>query len=363
LQRELTSNLVIEAAYVGNRGAWFRADGLVNYNAISNERLRAFGLDLNSAADRTLLTSRIDSPLAQERGCRAPYAGFPASQTVAQSLRPYPQFLNVPSLWAPLGNTWYDSLQMKLTKRYSYGLDFSVAYTWSKTLGTVEDQDGTIVPANDVFNRRNQKTLSRSDQPHVLVVAYNYQTPAFSQNRVLRAVTGGWSLGGILRYASGFPIRVPQAQNALNSLIYQSTNANRVPGQPLFLKDFNCHCIDPFKDFILNPNAWTDPAPGQWGTAAAYYSDYRQQRRYDEQMSIGKTFRMGERGTSLSLRAEFFNIFNRTYVDNPESTNAGATQRTGANGVTISGFGRINPNNFPGDYRPRSGQIVARFQF
>lgn len=363
LQRELSRDLVIEAAYVGNRGAWFRGDGLINYNAISNERLRSFGLDLSRAEDRTLLTSRIDSPLAQQRGFRAPYAGFPASQTVAQAIRPYPQFLNVPSLWAPLGNSWYDSLQMKLTKRYSYGLDFSVAYTWSKTLGTVEDQDGTVVPANDVFNRPNQKTISRSDQPHVLVTAFNYQTPAFSQNRALRALTGGWSIGGILRYASGLPIRVPQAQNALNSLIFQSTNANRVPGQPLFLKDPNCHCINPFKDFILNPAAWTDPAQGQWGTAAAYYSDYRQQRRYDEQMSIGKTFRFGERGTSLSFRAEFFNIFNRTYVDNPESGNALATQRAGSDGVTVSGFGRINPNSFPGDYRPRSGQIVARLQF
>ena len=39
------------------------------------------------------------------------------------------------------------------------------------------------------------------------------------------------------------------------------------------------------------------------------------------------------------------------------------SQRAGANGITVSGFGRINPNNFPGDYRPRSGQIGARFQF
>ena len=42
------------------------------------------------------------------------------------------------------------------------------------------------------------------------------------------------------------------------------------------------------------------------------------------------------------MRAEFFNVFNRTYLNNADSTNALATQATGANGQTISGFGRIN---------------------
>jgi hypothetical protein len=54
LQRELTRDLVVEAAYVGNRGSWFRGDGLINYNAISEERLSAFGLSLNNADDLTL---------------------------------------------------------------------------------------------------------------------------------------------------------------------------------------------------------------------------------------------------------------------------------------------------------------------
>ncbi len=364
LQRELTSSMIVEAAYVGNRGAWFRGDGLINYNANSEQRLRAFGLDINRAEDRTLLTSRLDSPLAAQRGFnRAPYQGFPLSSSVAQSLRPYPQYLNVGSMWAPLGNSWYDSLQVKLTKRFSHGLDFSAAYTWSKTLGTVEDQDGTVVPANDVFNRVNQKTLSRSDQPHAFVIGYNYETPRFTANKLIRGLVGGWTLGGILRYASGLPIRVPEAQNQLGSLVFQSTNVNRVPGEPLFLKNPNCHCIDPFKDFVFNPKAWSDAAPGQFGTAAAYYSDYRSQRRYDEQMSVGRTFAFGERGMSFSVRAEFFNIFNRTYLADPDRGNAFATQRVGADGNSISGFGRINAFNFPGDYRPRSGQLVARFRF
>ncbi len=207
-------------------------------------------------------------------------------------LRPYPQFSDVTSLWAPLGNSWYDSLQIKATKRYSHGLDFTAAYTYSKTLSTVEAHDGTIVPLNDVYNRPNLKTLSSSDQPHVFVVGFNYQTPKVGSNKFVKALVGDWTIGGILRYSSGFPIRVPQAQNAINSVLFRGgSNANRVANQPLFLKDPNCHCFDPNKEFILNPNAWSDPLPGEWGTAASYYSDYRTARRPDEQLSLGRVFR------------------------------------------------------------------------
>jgi hypothetical protein len=52
---------------------------------------------------------------------------------------------------------------------------------------------------------------------------------------------------------------------------------NRVEGQPLFLKDPNCHCINPRKDFVLNPAAWADPAPGQFGVSDPFYDDYRRQ--------------------------------------------------------------------------------------
>ena len=59
-----------------------------------------------------------------------------------QSLRPYPQYTNIPVYWAPLGKTWYDSLQMKATKRFSEGLAFVSTFTWSKSL-TMGAENGT----------------------------------------------------------------------------------------------------------------------------------------------------------------------------------------------------------------------------
>ena len=302
-----------------------------------------------------MLTSRLDSSLAQSRGFRAPYAGYPLSATVAQSLRPFPQFSsNINVYWAPLGNSWYDSAQVKVTKRYSHGLDFTSAFTWSKTLAR---PGGTV---NNVFNRANQRSIASFDQPVIFSVGYNYELPKIGSNKLVRSVIGGWTFGGILEYASGLPILSPTSQNNLASLLFQNTLMNRVPGTPLFTKDLNCHCIDPNKDFVLNPAAWTDAAAGTWGFAAPYYSDYRLERRPIEQMSLGRLFHIRERMSS-QVRAEFFNVFNRTYLSNPTATNPLATPLRNPAGVPTSGFGFINSTSLA--QPPRNGQLVARFQW
>ena len=168
----------------------------------------------------------------------------------------------------------------------------------------------------------------------------------------------------MLRYASGLPILVPYSNNNLNTLLLRQASTatfdNRVPGQPLFLKDLNCHCFNPNTNFVLNPAAWADPGAGQWGTAAPYYNDYRFQRRPDEEMSLGRSFRIRE-GMSLQIRGEFFNILNRTEMNNPTVNNAAATQALNSRGQTTSGFGYINIGSVA--FGPRSGQLVAQFHF
>jgi len=273
--------------------------------------------------------------------------------SLAQSLRPFPQFGNLAVTGAPIGNTWYDSLQTKVTKRYSYGLDLLATFTWQKELST-------LGPVNDVFNRANQKGISELSEPFIFVLALNYQTPAVGSTKWMRAALGGWTVGGIIRYASGLPIPVPASQNQLGTLLFQNTRMNRVSGQPLYLKDLNCGCIDANKEFALNRAAWSDPAPGQWGFSAPYYNDFRYARRPDEQLSIGRIFRIRER-INFQIRAEFFNAFNRTYLTDPNATNPLQTQNVNAQGVPVSGFGRIDTGSVFNP--PRNGQIVARLQF
>jgi hypothetical protein len=342
---------------------------LQNINAINPLSLVSRGLDITQSPTQTLLKSSITSPQAIAAGFRAPYPGFVG--TVAQALRPFPQFGSIGATWSPLGNTWYDALQLKATKRFSYGLQFQVSYAWSKNLATTEDGTGTVVPVNNVFDRPNQKTISMLDQPQLLTISYTYQIPAVGfvrKNWLTRAALADWTLGGILTYGSGLPIQSPVSNNGLSSLLFQSTFQNRVPGQALFLHNLNCGCYDPNTQLVLNPAAWTDAGAGQWGTAAAYYEDYRYQRRPLESMSLGKRFPIKERMV-FSIRVEFFNIFNRVIIPNPANSNAQAVTTYNSQGLLSGGFGYINTQTITSNNQnnalpaPRTGQIVARFDF
>lgn len=366
VQRELLRNLVVEGAYVGNRAVWLNSGGngaLAAPNVLSAERLSSFGLNLANAADRTLLTSRIDSAAVIARGFKVPYAGFAPSNTLAQALRPYPQFAaNLQPRNAALGDSWYDSLQTKITKRYSHGLDFTGAFTWQKELDLSSTPRATAsATGGDVNNRQLHKRLAASAQPKVLVIGFNYEVQKWSQNRTVNLLASGWTIGGLLRYSSGVVISVPTSSDSLGSQTFQGTVFNRVPGEPLYTKDLNCHCIDPNKDLVLNPKAWVDAAPGTFGASAGSFDDFRGQRFPDEQMSIGRTFHIGENKV-FSFRAEFFNVFNRTIMATagPTSTSPTASVTRNSAGDLTGGFGFINPANAQ---QPRNGQIVARFQF
>ena len=82
-----------------------------------------------------------------------------------------------PFLGPPLGKTWYDALQVKVTKRYSHGLDMQGSFTYGKeeSLGANSDTGYLGVPAttriNDVFNRDSNKQLSPFRQPIRLVIS------------------------------------------------------------------------------------------------------------------------------------------------------------------------------------------------
>jgi hypothetical protein len=378
-QREITTNTVVDLTYVGNRGAWWQAPGMLNLDANTPERLTAFGLDVTNPNDQTLLTSTFTQPAVTSR-FKIPYAGFPLSQTLAQALRPFPQFTTINVYWNPMGKTWYDALQLKLTQRFSRGLTATGSFSWSKamTIGTEigEPNPGTTGNAvvNNVFNRDQNKYISRYDQPLFFNLSLNYLTPRMGGNKILSTAVGNWNIGGFVQYASGFPLQVPNAQSSLNSYLFQGASyANRVPGQPLFTANLNCHCYDPNKTFVLNPNAWTNPATGKFGSSAAYYSDYRGQRRPMENMNIGRVFKIGGEGSkkTLNIRMEFSNIFNRSYWNDPAGlalTNAGLQQTFKTNGNTNAGFGQVVTTGVTAfgttaNLLPRQGSLVARFSF
>lgn len=371
IQREITRDLVFEASYVGNRGVWWQAPGLININAITPQILAAHNIDLSTTTGQKLLTSSVTSPSAVAAGITLPYAKFPTTQTVAQAIRPFPQFGTINAIQSPLGKTWYDSLQAKATKRLSHSLTFTSTFAWQKSLQ--EGVDSQTPPGgtlnNIVVNKANAKSISGFDQPFVFTVAGSYALPNLPSNKILAYALKDWQVGTLLQYASGLPIPTPLAANSstLNNQIFQQTLANRVANQPLYSvpgNDINCHCFDPQKTFVFNEQAWTSPLPGQFGSSAEYYSDFRYFRHPNENLNLGRTFRFKEQ-MSLNIRVEFNNVFNRTYLNNPQASGYTLAQSfSGKTGFTTPGFGYINPAIASNQFgQPRNGVIVARFQF
>ena len=104
-------------------------------------------------------------------------------QTLGQALRPYPQWNGIPPfLGPPMGDNWYDSLQIKGSKRFSHGLTAAVAYSWQKELTNGTNSNTSYVTPsapliNDVFNIGLNKQISGFSQPQTLTISFGYTTP------------------------------------------------------------------------------------------------------------------------------------------------------------------------------------------
>ena len=405
IQREITPNLVAEATYVGNRGVWWTAPELdaTDYNALQPSDLARFGLNINNAADRALLLEPINSPdvIARFPYLANPnnvYKGFPASQPLNQVLRLAPEFLGVPPfLGPPLGDTWYDALQTKITKRFSHGVSIQGSYTFSKNevLGTSAATQyftpGTPL-INDVYNRGSNKQLAQNTSPSLLVISGMYVTPNWKRNKFLGQVTGGWQIATLLRYQNGVLIQSPPSNNdLLNQLDRGSSNNpavwgggytfwNTVAGQSCLAINPNQKGFDPTTTLALNGKAWVDAAPGQFGTAAPFYNNCRWQRQPTENLSFGRNFHIKERA-NLQFRVEFQNVFNRLFYSQPTVGGGFAptnpttpAMNNNPNGGLSGGYGYVpyinggcmNPQPAFGVtacQAPRSGQAVIRLTF
>jgi hypothetical protein len=364
LERQLSKSMSIQAAYVGDRGVWEQANNLLSLNSITPAVLALHNLNLSNAATQKLMTSTICSSAAVAAGFSVPYATFPCSGTVAQSLRPFPEYnSSLAAEFVGQGNSWYDSLQVSFLKHLSHGLDVTSNYTFSKT-----ETIGNSGINGNPYNRQEQKGLDPTgDIPSTLVNAITYITPAATANKLIRTLTGGWTFGATLYYASGVLIQAPTSQVSKWSTYTFESNVPmmRVPGAPLYLLNPDCRCINPnnINDRVLNPAAWQDVAGGTISPGSLYYNDYRGPHQVNENATIGRTFQIKER-FKLSVRAEFFNMFNRVTLGNPSSGNP--TQTTSVNNATgaITGFGYYAVGSTGVlAVGPRNGDLVARLTF
>jgi len=313
LERELTNNMVLDVSYIANRGTrltadWQKMGVLANMNPSSI--LQTYTLDQLQGSPATL-----------------PYPGFTGN--LAQSLRKYPQYQNI--LWrdVPIGSSMYNALEVVLEKRFSQGLQFRVAYTYSRLHNDgSESGQGGDAGANGAVQDPScphvcEWGLSRDDTPHVFLVAYTWEVPGAKKFKGPAGfLLGGWNLSGILRYESGRPLNITM-DNPLGGLLFNGQRRpNRVKGVNAVTRD-NFNPNDPTQRYF-NAGAWEDPGVDPdtknplFGDAPRRDGSVRAFPTYNEDLSVFKVFPLKEQ-FNLRFEAQFGNIFNRTDFCDPNT--------------------------------------------
>ena len=349
MQHQVTSSLVFNIGYVGmhtyHLGTWSKP------NEVNPTEAQAKYGSVAAANGLTLpefLLLPIDSPIVEAAGVKVPWAGFQSvfgtGATAGQALRPWPQYGDVDNPMNPIGSVSYNALQSSLQKRFSQGLTFLLSYTFSKTIGDVDSNNGATAGAEnaqysgsffqDYYNPKSERSVTSSDIPHVVSLSYTYQLPFGPNQRFLHkggvvgVAVGGWSVSGIQQYQSGRPIHIEyDAVGAANPFFAAgdgySFRPNVVKGQPLKNPGYNKSCSGPIQStagrnpcqFYINPAAFSAPAVGTFGNAPNLFSALRMPAYVNEDLSVSKRTKIYDRA-DLQFQANFFNALNHTIFSN-----------------------------------------------
>jgi hypothetical protein len=226
VQRQIGANLLADVAYVGSKGSHLPALNIIpnqvnpGYLSLGND----LGMNVSCLSDGSC-------PNAAAAGVKIPFANFSTlwggSATITQALRPFPQYGNFVTDdnsfgYDRTGNSTYESMQARLTKRFASGLSFLVSYTISKNITDADSMGpgvsgfigtGGFIGQNS-YNRRAEKAVSQLDTPQSLVGSFFYELPVghgkrfLNQTGLVDRLAGGWHVSAILSYSSGWPTAV-----------------------------------------------------------------------------------------------------------------------------------------------------------
>lgn len=318
MQRQFWESTVIEAAYNGSAGMHLQT-GLLNYNQVPTAWLDQFVQQYGPTQALALLRADILSPQARAANIPIPYPSFPSQQlrTVAQALRPFPQYQNVVTSVQngdKSGHSSYHALVLKFNRRFSQGLIMNWNYTLSKVLTDSDSYFANEGMAMDHYNRGLEKSIGRFDQTHVLKFSTLYDLP-FGNGRkwltsgFLSHVIGGWRVSAIQIYSSGTPIALSR-NNPLP--IFNGATRPVIDSYDNWRAPIAGDSFDPGTDRFLKPaNQFPAQPAHQFGNTTKFNPKVRGFWNQTENVSLAKTFRITE-STRIDLRGEAFNLFNRT---------------------------------------------------
>ena len=276
LQRELTSNMTVEATYFGSAGVKLR-------------RLQTY----NQTRPSQLANTNLSRPFPK-------FGGF--------------QVMNAPS------HSSYHALYLKVQQRFAHGMSFLASYAYSKSIDNgsgVRTTDGdSLTPSND-YNLQMERGLSAFDFRQRLTTSWLWDIPVgkgkrfLSDWRALDLILGGWQLGGILTLQDGFPFTVlcgpGNIQNGGGVCYPDSTGANpNLPGDQQARTRF------------FNTDAYVDriPATGNFRFGTTSRNSVIGPGIISFDASLNKKFNFTET-KYLEFRTEFFNAPNHPIWNPP----------------------------------------------
>lgn len=301
VQRELPGQMMIQVGYVGNRTyeTWLNREGGYDLDQVRPQYL-SLGPQL-----RTLVPNPFYGKVT---------TGLLAAPTVTrmQLLRPYPQFTSVVPLYLSGGATRYDGLQAQLKKRLSFGLQFDVSYSWSKTFDTHDSHQ-------DSYNLGADWGLAPNNVPQRFVANFIYDLPyghgrTFGANSpgAVNAVLGGWQVQSIIILESGTPLEM-SANNVAG--IGNPEEYPNMTGEDPHIPGPTVKKLDEY----FNTAAFSQPAPFTFGNSSHYVSYLSNPGVANTDFSVFKQFAPTE-NVHVQFRAEFFNLFNRVQFDGPNTS-------------------------------------------
>jgi len=213
-----------------------------------------------------------------------------------------------------IANSNYNSLQASLEKRLSHGVQFQVAYTYSKSIDNASSFENILKPICDRCNR----ALSLFDARHRVVISYLWQLPVPQYQGAKGKILNGWAVSGITSFQSGFPIRIQSSNDSelMNSFDFE------LPGKPDLIAPF--HTMDPrtHGGYYFDPSSFALPEQTANSTPLQLLGNSPRTiccgpgiNNFD--LSIQKITSIRET-MHLEFRAEFFNLFNHTQFLNPD---------------------------------------------
>jgi len=384
IERELSRDLKLQVGYVGSQGHRLLATHDINYGNPQT------CLDLNAVlGDGTCGQYFADSAFTIDPGTvlpvdfHLPYAQnnsvIPAGTVLTNGLtlvglRKYssPQCDPLTGDGCPadgipvfssifaqdtIANSAYNSLQVSLDKRFAHGLQFTTAYTFSKSFDQASSFEGILNPVDP----RRSRSLSNFDARHRIVFSYYWELPLRKYSGAAGKLLNGWALSGITTFQTGFPIRIQSSAD--NELMYSFDF--ELPGEPNQIAPFHTMKPQTNGNYFFDPNSFTENAsddsvapcteqavfgcfdPTLFGSLGnAPRTICCGPRISNTDFAILKTITLSET-RRIDFRAEFFNIFNHTQFYTPDGNTSDGAQ-----------FGQVTQTR-----DPRLVQFALKFFF